>query len=703
MREKDGAAFAASSPHAAALPVLLDALGIRLAENDVADALPHFSDTFGITELRNMLLALGYTSQRLRWKPKDIDPRLFPCLFEPAGGGLWVLLEEKDDVIGYYDAMTDTLQETALDQTVRGTAYIFTALENNPASVEQKNFTSWGKSLLNRFLKTGLYLIAITFLIDIIALTVPLSIMFIYDTVIAGRSLDTLGYLIAGIMIVFSVDFGLRKLRAKTLGYIAGRMDYLIGVETFAKLLRLPPLFTERSSVVAQLMRLKQFDGIRDFITGHAAGALLELPFFFLGTLVIFIIAGPLAWVPIMASFVYMIMYYFASTYLTEAQQRHGMLKSQKQSMMIQTIEGLSEIKNSGGKDAWCERLRKACAYSAAAGYRDTFLMAAFTSLGQLISSLSILSIIVWGAFMVMEGGLTSGGLIAVMAISWRLLTPLQTFCLSIPQASQVKKSLSHIDKLMKLSEEHNSKHTGRFLSDVRGEICMRRVAFRYTAEDDPAVLGVSLKIEAGELVAITGPSGSGKSTLLKLIAGMYQPQAGFIMLDGIDVRQIDPVELRRHIAYVPQNVKMFHGTLAQNLRLNHNLASDRDLEKALDLAGIFGEVKKLPAGLDTRIGDNLTHQFPPGFIHGLALARALVRPARILLLDEPAASLDMRTDHIFMRNLKRMRGRYTIVMVTHRPSHIKLADRAIYLNEGNIRFMGAPDKVVAHLMEQLT
>ncbi len=702
LRNQNGDVFATTSPHAAALLVLIDALGIKSSHADISEALPHFSETFDITQLRNTLLLLGYSSEPRQWNTNKIDARFLPCLFGIKGKGLWVLLEKSGDSIRYYDSSTDNIQEISTNTPVSGTAYIFKPVTPPSTPHGQDKSASWSRKLLRRFRTTGLYLFAATFFIDIIALSVPLSIMFIYDKIIGGHSLDTLGYLVTGVIILFMIDLGLRNLRAKALGHIAGRLDYLIGVETLTKLLRLPPLFTEQSPVIAQLSRLKQFDGIRDFLTGNAAVSFMELPFSILGILVIAVIAGPLAWIPVVAVLLFLLMALISTSYLSEAQQQSGFLKSQKQSMLIQTIEGLPEIRNNGGEEIWLDRLRMASARAAHASYKNAFSFAAFTATGQLLSSLSILAVITWGAFMVIEGNLTSGGLIAVMAISWRLLTPLHAICLSIPQARQAGKSFAHIDQLMNLAEEHNSKHTGRLLDNIRGEICLRRVAFRYSPKEDPAVLGLSLKIGAGELIAITGASGSGKSTLLKLIAGMYQPQAGFITLDDIDIRQLDPIDLRRHIAYVPQNVKMFHGTIAQNLRLNNPVATHDDLEKALDMAGILDEVKKLPAGLETRMGDNLTRQFPPGFIHGLALARALARPAKILLLDEPAASLDMRTDRIFMRNLERMRRHYTIVMVTHRPSHIKLADRAVLLHEGCVRFAGEPDKAIAHLMEQL-
>ncbi len=701
LRNEDLSVFGSGPPFAAALLPLLKALGWSSFSRELAEALPHFSEDFDLIDLRNTLASLGYESQPHKRRLQEVNPQLYPCLYVCRDGHVLVLLEHLGDRIRYYDTRSGKEHEDMPQTGGAGTAYAFTDISHKTATADQQGAEGWSKRLVRRFRGLLIYLLSMTFLINVIALAVPLSIMFIYDKVIGSRSPDTLIYLLAGVFIVLSIDFGLRQLRARLLGTVAGRIDYLIGVETFKQLLYMPPLFTERSSVATQLSRLRQFDGVRDFLTGNGASVLLELPFGILSIIIIGLIAGPLAWVPVITLMIYLVLGASLAGPLCREQQRHGMAKAGKQSMMLQTLEGLAEIKGAAAETTWAERFRETSGENASAAYKAAFTSAVVTSAGQLIMGLSALAVAGWGTFMVMGGELSIGGLIAVMALSWRILSPMQSAYLNIPQARQILKSLQQIDQLMKIDTERYNNHSARLLSNLKGRITVNRIAFRYAPDQDPAILGASFSIEPGELIVITGATGSGKSTLLKLIAGMYQPQAGAIALDNIDIRQIDATDLRRSIAYVPQDIKMFHGTIAQNLRLNNGLANREDLEAALREAGILDEVLSLPEGLETRIGDNITRHFPPGFIHGLALARALVRPTPVLLLDEPGASLDMRTDHILMRNLKRMRGKYTVIMVSHRPSHIRLADRAIYMHQGSVKFVGDPEKVVAHLMEQ--
>ena len=213
-------------------------------------------------------------------------------------------------------------------------------------------------------------------------------------------------------------------------------------------------------------------------------------------------------------------------------------------------------------------------------------------------------------------------------------------------------------------------------------------------------MLGVELAVKPGEIVAITGPSSSGKSTLLKLVAGLYQPQAGAVLIEGMDIRQLDLGELRDSVAFLPQTCNLFHGTIAQNLRLANPTASDEDLSRAVLDAGLMGDILALPDGLETRITDQLQSQLPSGFKQRLMLARAFVKQVSIYLLDEPGANLDEEGDAALMRKLQDLRGRATVILTTHRPSHMRLADRVAYLRGGRLLGAGPPDEMLPKILK---
>lgn len=702
LRAGNLAPFHEGPPCAAALPVLLEALGWEHSPSELAEALPHFRDCFELSDLRHVLLALGYLSEPMQGRVRDLNLQLYPGLFV-SRTRLLVLIERQGEEVWYFDAHTgrDTKSEDVLEE--KGTIYTFTRIDLQPGDGVQDLQESWMRRLGKRFRGYLGYLLSMTLLINLVSLTVPLAVMLVYDKVIGSRSEDTLFYLVAGVAIALCVDYGLRLIRARLLGTVAGRIDYLIGTETLRQILSIPPLYTEQSPVAAQLVRLKQFDMVRNFLAGNMATVILELPFIALSVLVIALLAGSLAWVIAATILVFLLIGLALSDTVCDYQRQYGEIRSRKQNMFLQTLEGLLEIKSAGARDVWMGRFREISGEHSMAAYKSAVASAAASALGQLVMSFSILATITWGTFLVMANQLSIGALIAVMALSWRTLVPLQQAYLGIPLLRQVRKAVAQINQLMQIEKEQRSDHTAALLSDIKGRVIVDRVVFRYAPDQDPALLGVSFTAHPGELIAITGSTGSGKSTLLKLIAGMYRQQAGAIFLDRVDIRQIDPLTLRRNIAYVPQDIRMFHGTIAQNLRLNNPLADRMALEKALREAGVLDDVLALPQGLETRIGDNVTLHFPSGFIHGLALARALVRPAPLLLMDEPAASLDMQADQALMDTLRRMRGKRTIIMVSHRPSHIRMADKAVYMHQGTIQFVGAADKVVAKLLEQST
>jgi ATP-binding cassette subfamily C protein/ATP-binding cassette subfamily C protein LapB len=212
----------------------------------------------------------------------------------------------------------------------------------------------------------------------------------------------------------------------------------------------------------------------------------------------------------------------------------------------------------------------------------------------------------------------------------------------------------------------------------------------------------VSFEVEAGEVVAVTGRNGSGKSTILKLLLGLYAPQAGSVRVDSSDIRQIDPIELRHAIAYVPQVCNLFFGTIAQNLRLAHPTATDADIRWACEQADVWEEIMSMPRGLETRVGDGVSDHLPTSFIQKLSLARGYLKRAPIMLFDEPVNGLDFEGDRMFQQAVETFRGQSTIFMVTHRPSHLRIADRILVFDSGYLRLAGPADEVRARIPPDL-
>ncbi|MBL4711451.1 MAG: peptidase domain-containing ABC transporter [Gammaproteobacteria bacterium] len=694
--------FHDDSPYASCIIPLLKELGWHNYARELLEALPHFSDQLDLIDLRNILVTIGYNSSPKKLRLQNIKPELYPCLFITDEEEVHVLLNRENNNISSFNAQTGKY-ETIKSTDVGGTAYVFTDTHPSHGMTINDAGDTWFYKLVSRFKHLIVHLLAMTCLINLVALAVPLFIMVIYDKVIGAKPSETLPYLIAGVAVLLVADLILRYLRAQLLGSIAGRIDYLIGTETFRQLLFLPPVFTERSTVASQLSRLKQFDSVRDFFTGPNAAMTLEIPFAILFISVIALLAGWLALIPVAVILIYIVFGSFWLPHTSSTVLQSGVAKTNKQRMLMQSMDGRDEIKAIGGESVWWERFRETSGDSVMASYKTFIASSVLNSISQTLMTLAGAATIGFGTIMVIDGDMTIGALIATMALIWRVLSPLQSAFLSYFKFQQLGKSIKQINQLMNLKVEQHSGQSSLLLSQLEGRINIDRVSFRYGPEEDPALLGVSFDVKPGEMIAICGNTGAGKSTLIKLIAGMYRPQAGSFSIDDLDIRQLNAMDLRRAISYVPQVTHIFHGTIAQNMRLNNVLATDGDLCRAAEEAGVLEDIISLPKGFETRVGDNTADHLPPGFLRALSMARAFVNPAKILLLDEPGASLDDVSDQRLIKQLKKLKGKHTIIMVSHRPSHIKIADKAVLMEHGMVKFTGDTDTVINMMLENIS
>jgi len=263
------------------------------------------------------------------------------------------------------------------------------------------------------------------------------------------------------------------------------------------------------------------------------------------------------------------------------------------------------------------------------------------------------------------------------------VLGPLQTGFIMLSRWEQTRASIRQVDGMMQMESERQAPTIARMAPPERGDVVFHRVSLRYLAQSEPVLAGASFSVAHGEVVAITGGEGAGKSTLLRLVAGLYRPQSGVVRVGGHDIRAFDPAVLRRAVAWLPQNPELFYGTVAQNLRLALPTASDAALREAARCAHVLEAIEALPQGFETRVGDNATARLPRSILLRITLARALLRDAPVLLLDEPVAGLDDACADAFAEIIAARRGHATILMSTHRPSHARLADRVLHIADG--------------------
>ena len=698
------------SGFAACLPALIFALNIPIELTRLCEALPYKATRIGRVDVLNTLAHLGYIARPARVRLCDLDERLLPCLFIPERHGTQ---QERATVIMHKITVSENASRFSVfyggnkkilavdaNSTIRGTAYFFAKEEDvedaTSQSVRSAADFSWFRALLERFRSIFWQVFALSVVLGMVSLAAPLFVMLVYDRVINAHSPETLPPLVVGAGLALMTEWGLRGLRSRSLAWFSARLDNIVSNKIFEQLMLMPPLFTERAAVASQIARLKAFETVRDFFTGPLFLAMVELPFTLIILLAIVLIAGPVAFVPAITAGLYIALLAWMRPKLKTAIKLAARASSNRQQMTVESFEKMHALRVSGMTSSWFRQFRDHSGKASLAGFRSNYLASVIETLAHGLFILAGMATIVWSIERVWTGSMTSGALIASMILVWRVLGPFQTFCTSLPRFEQLQNAVGQINRMMTIQTERNPDEIKARVGELKGHVTFSKVGLRYTKDTDPVFAGLSFDATPGQMVAVTGGNGSGKSTILKLINGLYRPQAGTVRIDGMDIRQLDAIELRQHIAYVPQSPHFFQGTIAENLRFAEPLASDEALKTALHQVDAWEGVCALPHGVDSMIGKNHTG-LPTALAYRLNLARAYIKNTPLMLFDElPYALLNSSAGEAFHHMIEKWKGDRTIVIVTHREDYLKMADIAVLLRSGGTPVVGDPDKVIA-------
>ncbi len=680
------------TPAAACLAPLLDAMAWSGTPRQLAESLTGNWDDMGVQSIRNTMANMRYSSRRQRLRRSAIDPRLLPCLFETDDGNVQVVTKTATDDIVVFDGKTRKSERNPTGGSPKGTAYFF-AKEHRQGAIRIQG-GSWLKTVARRFQGYVSQLLILTFLLNMLALAIPMFVMAVYDKVIATGDKETLIYLGIGVCLALVTDVVIRVLRGAMLAQLGGRFEMIVGTATVDKILDLPLSRLERASVGTQIARLKEFEGIRSFFAGPLAMAFLELPFVLIFITVIAFIGGWIAIVPVGFMIIFGILGAIVIRYARSAVKQSVEGSADAQGILIELLQNAHSIKADGTEDVWMQRYRERSTRLALSNLKNARVSNMVQTFGQLMMILAGAGTLTIGTLAAAHGGMTVGGLIASMAFVWRILSPMQMIFVAMTRLEEVKNAMARVDQLMGQPTESRVTASSDNLTRSRrfdGRITFSNVVIRYQPNHDPALAGVSFDIKPGEIVAIAGANGSGKSSILKLIADLYQPQAGAVFIDGVDTRQINTIDLRQSIDYLPQQTDLFSGTIAENLRLANPIATEGELNGALEKAGVLDDVRDLPEGLETYLSEASIKQMSAGFKKGLAIARTILNDSPIVLMDEPESALDTESDHCIIDMIREYRGKRTVLIVAHRPSYIREADRVIVMNRGAISFDGPP------------
>lgn len=670
---------------AACLGTVLRALGWSGDSRDILEVLSPQPGGDIVLELRNAAARLGFSCrvmQRAAFTTEDLDR-----LGRAADGERTPLMLVGPKREAYL------LQHgregwSAAPIAAGGALLAFARGEATTATGE-----SWFYRQARESLPLAVRALLLTLFANLMALASPLFVMAVYDQVIAADSPSMLVYLAIGAVGAAVFEFLFRRMRARVMVHASLRLGYVVGNAVFGRLLGLPFQLTERVGLSSQLSRVRDIDRVRELFSGMLGQAALDLPFTAMFFVVIAILGQWLVLAPIVATLLFAVLAIAGNAALRRRTAAVAQANAQRQVVALEMVERMAAIRASGSAGYWLRRFKGLATRAAAAaeGHAQTAFVVATAA--QALTTLAALSVLIFGVSEVFAGTLTTGGLIACMMMTWRLLGPVQNACNASTRLGQMGASVKQIDSLIATPPEPTNLQPDAD-APIAGRIAFNRVTFRYGRETDPILANVSFQAEPGEILAVLGGNGGGKSTILKLASGLYQAQGGNVRIDDRDIRQYDPLRLRRSIAYVPQVPQFFQGTLLDNLRMAAPEADGIAILDALDKAGALDAVTMLKDGLQTPF-DSRAVPLPGGLLARLALARAYLRDAPIVLLDEPATGFDFEGEFAFVNALEHLRSRNaTVILVTHRRRYIGIADKVLILDKGGVRYFGSAEKV---------
>ena len=606
------------------------------------------------------------------------------------------------------DAPVQKITHQALSEIYMGYCWFIKPKVAQDVRSELPEYTlpkAWFWKVIWRFKSYYTQVLISSFLINFLALVSSLYVMNVYDRVIPNKAYETLWVLSIGVILAITFEFIAKQIRAHLTDIAGKKADLVISSALFRRVMALR-LIEKPVSSGSYANNLRDFESVREFMTSAGILAIVYLPFLLLFVFVISIVGGKLAFVPLTIIPLVIIVGIAIQPLLSKhinASMKEG---SQRQGLAVEAIDGIETLK-ANNASSWAQaRWEYYTASTAKSSMKVKTISSFMANFTVAMQQLNTVFLVLFGTYLIHSDNpaerITMGAVIASVILSGRALAPLGQIAGLATRFQQARNALKGINAIVERPTERDPNRTYLALDQVHGAMEFNTISFQYNKDSAPALNGFRLSIKPGEKVGIIGRIGSGKSTFLKIASGLLEPTSGSATLDGVDLRQLDPNFLRDQIAYFNQDARLFLGTLRENLDISRTdgYSTDQELLIALQRFNLVNLVRSHPRGLDMPLGEN-GQGLSGGQKQTVALARLTLRHPRVVLLDEPTASLDENTERQALHGLAEWTKDKTLIVVTHRPQVLSLVERIVVVEQGKVVMDGPRDAVIRKLQEK--
>ncbi|MEO5559750.1 MAG: type I secretion system permease/ATPase [Dokdonella sp.] len=645
----------------------------------------------------NLLLAarkLGLKAKVIELPVERMDRVALPALALRRDGSAFVVakIDERKVLIQDLDLQRPSIL-TRVEFEARYEGRLLTAASRASLVAELARFDfSWFIPAIVKYRRLLLEVLLVSFFLQLFALVTPLFFQVVMDKVLVHQTMTTLTVITVGLLVITLFNGVLTGLRTFVFAHTTSRIDVELGARLFRHILALPLAYFESRRVGDTIARVRELENIRNFLTGQTLTSVLDLLFTFVFLAVMFCYSGWLTLIVMISLPLYGIWSAAITPTLRARLNEKFARNADNQSFLVETVSGIGTVKAMAVDTRMVRTWDNQLAGYVSAGFRVTRLANIGQQGVQLLQKLVTIAILYWGAQMVIDGSLSVGQLIAFNMLAGQVAAPIVRLAQLWQDFQQVGISVERLGDILNTRTEAGGSRMA--LPPIQGRVTFDNIGFRYRADTAEVLSGINLDIQPGEIIGIVGRSGSGKSTLTKLVQRLYVPERGRVLVDGTDLALADPAWLRRQLGVVLQENFLFNRSVRENIALIDPGMSLERVIHAAKLAGAHEFIVELPEGYDTAVGEQGS-SLSGGQRQRIAIARALVADPRILIFDEATSALDYESERAVMENMRAICAGRTVLIIAHRLSTVRHANRIVVIDKGRIVETGAPDELL--------